>query len=215
MRYDTYRYLYPPRPERAGAPSTLHNYEAQGWLAQAKMNGTCCTIYVSPDSDSFAMGRHGPDNKIVWQPGNQWRDFEQHLPGKGWYVFVGELLHSKGVGVRDTIYLFDMLVENGQYLIGSSYHERYRKLENLCKFVPGDKSVEHTHSVVAPGVWLATNHAHSFSKWYNSISNMPGKPPIEGLVFKNPSAKLLPCGTASANSKWQQKCRRATDHLSF
>ena len=28
MRYDHYRYLYPPRPETAAAPTTLAAYEA-------------------------------------------------------------------------------------------------------------------------------------------------------------------------------------------
>ena len=50
------------------------------------------------------MGRHGPDNKIVWQPGQRWQAYQAGLQGQGYYVFVGELLHSKGVGVKDMIY---------------------------------------------------------------------------------------------------------------
>jgi hypothetical protein len=217
MRYDSYRYLFPPRPERAGAPNTLSVYEAQGWVGQAKMNGTCCTIYVPPVKGrrSFAMGRHGPENRLQWQPGESWQNFQSHLPGTGWYVFVGELLHDKGVGVRDTFYIFDMLVEDGEYLIGTTFRDRYARLAKLCAATPGERSVEHTHTVITPGIWLATNHAHSFTAWHESIRNMPGKPPIEGLVFKRPDAKLLPCGRASANASWQAKCRRASDHLSF
>jgi hypothetical protein len=220
MRYDTYRYLYPPRPETAAAPSTLQHYEQLGWWAQAKMNGTCTTIYVGSSDGigraSFAMGRHGPDNRLGWQPGPRWLDLQQQLPGTGWYVFVGELLHSKGVGVRDTVYLFDLLVDDGEYLVGVPYRERFERLRRLChdaNSIPSDR--QSTHTVVSSGVWLAENHAHSFNDWFASIRDLPGKPPVEGLVFKDPKARLLPCGSASANAKGQHKCRRATDHLSF
>lgn len=215
MRYDRYRYLYPPRPETAAAPTTLSSYEAQGWWAQAKMNGTNTTLYVPPDRKSFAMGRQGPENRIGWQPGDRWASFQHSLPGAGWYVFVGELLHSKGVGVRDTLYLFDILVDDGEYLVGATYRQRSHRLAALCKLFAAEPWVEHTHQVIAPGVWLAASHGHSFAKWFAAIRNLPGKPPVEGLVFKDPRARLLLCGTATANAKWQHKCRRATDHLSF
>jgi hypothetical protein len=214
MKYPTYQYLYPPRPETAVAPNTLKLYEDRGWVAQAKMNGTCCTIYVPSitEGPSFAMGRHGPDNELQWQPGNRWQEFQQHLPGKGWYVFVGELLHSKGVGVRDTIYLHDLLVDDGEYLIGKTYADRYECLSRLC--AGGLNMYEDTHTIVFPGVWLAANHDGFFQDWYNEINGMSGNTAIEGLVFKNPTAKLRPC-TARGNANGQYKCRRTTRNLSF
>lgn len=217
MHYPMYRYLYPPRPTTAGAPSTLHNYEASGWLGQAKMNGTCTTLYVRPDQSNFAMGRAGPANKLIWQPGDRWNAFQKRLfPGTGWYVFVGELLHSKGVGVRDTIYLHDLLVENGNYLVGVTYRDRMRLLKWLCDgHDHSQREIHHTHTIICPGVWLAHSHLHSFTEWFDSIRNMPGKPPVEGLVFKDPDSKLMPCGSATSNVKGQHKCRVATNHLSF
>ncbi len=214
MRYDSYRYLWPPRPETAAAPNTLPLYERQGWWAQAKMNGTCTTIYVPPDRKTFAMGRHGPDNRIGWQPGERWAAFQRTLPGQDWYVFVGELLHTKGVGVRDTVYLFDLLVDDGNYLVGVTYHARWARLERLCEAFPA-ATTEDTHQVVTPGIWLAANHQHGFRDWFGSIRAIPGKPPVEGLVFKDPDAPLRICSRATANAIWQHKCRRETDHLSF
>jgi hypothetical protein len=217
VKYLDYRYLFPPRPETAAAPTTLNQYEDRGWLAQAKMNGTCCTIYVSSTGTSFAMGRHGMSNRLNWQPGEKWQEFQRHLPGKGWYVFVGELLHSKGVGITDTIYLHDLLVDDGEYLVGETYLERYQRLLNICDLVPAIESTLSPYNVrriVTPGVWLALNHRQDFREWYNSINKMPGHA-VEGLVFKQPHSKLVPCGTPSANSKWQHKCRRTTKNLSF
>ena len=108
MKYESFRYLWPPRPETKIAPTDLGVIESMGWWGQAKMNGTCCTIYVDGSGASVAMGRHGPEHKLDWQPGKPWQAFAASLPGKGYYVFVGELLHSKGVGVKDTIVLFDL-----------------------------------------------------------------------------------------------------------
>jgi hypothetical protein len=212
MRYEAYRYLYPPRPETALAPTALPLLEAAGRWAQAKMNGTNCTIYVPPDGKAFAMGRHGPENKIGWQPGQRWSAYQAGLPGQGWRVFVGELLHSKGVGVKDTVYLFDLLVDDGDFLLGASYADRFARLEALC---PQAQATDVTHKVVSDGVWLAVNHRHGFCEWFNSIRDMPGKPPIEGLCFKDPDAKLKLCVKPSSNAHGQAKCRRPAANVSF
>jgi hypothetical protein len=216
MRYNEYRYLYPPRPATAVAPVTLAAFEGDNWLAQAKMNGTCVTIYVPPNrEETFAMGRHGPANRLVWQPGKRWTSFQRHLPGDNWYVFVGELLHSKGVGVRDTVYLFDLLVDNGVYLIGEPYIDRLLRLAQIC----GAENVlgrAGTHSVILDGVWLARSRLSRFGPWFGELAQQGDKPAVEGLVLKNPQSRLKPCSTAAANSTVGQfKCRLATNSLSF
>jgi len=212
MRYDSYRYLYPPRPDMAVAAATLPLLEIEGAWAQAKMNGTCCVIFVPPDGKAFALGRHGPDNRLQWQPGTRWEAFQARFPGEGWYVLVGELLHSKGVGVRDTVYLFDLLVDDGEYLVGQTYRERYLRLRKLCG---KPELVSETHGLIREGIWLAFNRTRGFAKWFAEIGAAPGSPMIEGLVFKSPDSKLKLCGRPKANSVGQHKCRRPTANLSF
>lgn len=213
MRFEQYRYLWPPRPETATAPANLRFYEAQGWWAQAKLNGTCTTLYVPPVGGTIAMGRHGPEHRLKWQPGDRWEQFRRRLPNGQWFVFVGELLHTRGVGITDTVYLFDILVDRGEYLVGQTYAERWRRLSRLCDAHPYPK--EGTHSVVTPGVWVAANHATGYAAWPEAIRSSPAKSAIEGIVLKKPNAELRPCGSASANARWQHKWRRPTDHLSF
>jgi len=213
MNYDTYRYLYPPRPETTIAPPDLGVIEGLGsWWGQAKMNGICTTIYVEPDGGrNFAMGRHGPDHKLDWQPGKAWMAFADTL-SSGWYVFVGELLHSKVKGgPKDTIVLFDLLVEDGEYLIGQTYQERFRRLERLLKFFNSEPFCELTHKEFNEGVWLVNNHQRGFKDWFAA----PAPDYVEGLVFKDKNAKLLPCGRQTANKGWQVKCRRPTANKSF
>ena len=81
--------------------------------------------------------------------------------------------------------------------------------------MPGQRSGDATHKVVSDGVWLARNHSHSFAAWFAAIKDLPGKPPIEGLVFKDPTAKLWLCVKQTANVIGQAKCRRPAANLSF
>ena len=212
MKYDSYRYLWPPRPDQKVAPTDLHHLQQMRWWGQAKMNGTLCTIYVPADASEppVAMGRHGPDNRLVWQPGSAWGAFSDTL-APGWHVFVGELLHSKGVGVRDTIVLFDLLVEDGEYLVGMSYRDRHHRLAALLNFYNSDPCIELTHREYNEGVWLIENRARMFKEWFDA----PAPAMVEGLVFKNPDAPLKLCSRAASNSAWQYKCRRPKANLSF
>lgn len=213
MLYADYRYLYPPRPSLAIAPATIRQCEDWGWLAQAKMNGTCAVIYVAPDRTSIAMGRHGPTNRLDWQPGERWNAFARSLPGQGWYVFVGELLHSKvRGGPRDTVYLFDILVSDGEYLVGKKLALRYNLLNALCGFMSKDQWEQTSYyRVVSDGVWLASNRYEGFGNLFMSISD----PAVEGLVLKSPESPLMLCARQSSNDNWQVKCRYAKANLSF
>jgi hypothetical protein len=213
VKYDTYKYLWPPRPETKIAPTDLKVIEDMGWWGQAKMNGTLCTIYQPAFKDRqkpFAMGRHGPDNMLAWQPGEAWHCFADTL-ANGWYVFVGELLHDKGVGVRNTIVLFDLLVEDGEYLVGMPYSERFHRLAQLLAIYRDNPRVEATHKEYNEGIWLIQNHARAFRQWFDA----PAPAMVEGLVFKQRDAKLRLCSRATANKGWQVKCRHPKANVSF
>jgi hypothetical protein len=204
--YAAYRYLWPPRPERAVPPPALDRFAALGWWAQPKLNGTNCLLYVSPDRVTIARGRHGDTPLKSWAPGPRWAAFADRLPGAGWFVLHGELLHTKGSG-RDAVYLHDLLVADGDYLIGTTYRDRYASLRALC----GDRlNATPTHYDVLPGVQLAAVYTAQFRDRFDML---PAG--IEGLVVKNPEAALLPCLRPASNSAWQVKCRRPTANLSF
>lgn len=218
MNYLSWRYLWPPRPETAVAPDMLHHYEEMGWWAQAKMNGTNCTLYVS-DRATVARGRHGPEHQLAaWSPGTRWQAFADTLPTGERYVFCAELIHSKVKGgPRDTLYLHDLLVADGDYLVGRDYRFRYNALRKLCERfadigrIVGTETSEHTHTVFGPGIWLARNHANSF----RDLFDMPASAMVEGLVLKQPDATLALCSSATSNGAWQVKSRRSTAHISF
>lgn len=113
-----YGFMYPPRPEKAIPPELIAYYQSEGFIAQVKKNGTCTVIAVAPDHSLNIWTRHGERHK-AWKPDPEspsLRAFKK-LP-KRWFVFVGELLHSKGVGIKDTLYLFDILVDGKSLMSG-------------------------------------------------------------------------------------------------
>ena len=212
MRYDEYNYLWPPRPENALPTSSLQFYEKRGWVAQMKMNGTCTVVFVSPDGELIFKTRHNEDHKN-WVPSDESTKVFRDLPGDGWYVFVCELLHNKTSLVKDTFYIFDILVNDGELLVGSTFTDRISLLQTIFD-VKDEENVVSLGSdgyyILNSNAWLAKTITADFKAvWRVADNNKPedGAPLVEGLVLKNPKAVLDVPGRRTDNSDWQVKCR--------
>lgn len=207
LTYNEFTYLWPPRPEKKVMSGLLNFYQKKGWWAQFKKNGTCSVIALTPEGELIPWGRHEEPHK-AWQfTENSSRAFK-NLP-KGWYVFVAELMHSKVPGLRDINYINDILVHNGDYLVGTTFEYRAELLKKL--FLKGDEQETVSHYIVDDNLWLAKNHKVDFKKMWDEIEN----PEDEGLVCKNPNAELKVCSKSGANTDWQIKCRKPTKNYSF
>ena len=209
MRYEAFSYLWPPRPEVATYQRLLPSFENLGWVAQIKKkNGTCSVIFVSPDKTVTAMSRHKEDHK-AWQPTEEVMERFEALPGNGWYVFVAELLHSKVPGLRDINYLHDILVRDGEYLVGFSQSDRQDILFDL--FIQGGEQETHSHYVINPNLWLVIEYEADFSRLFDNLTLAED----EGLVLKKPDSVLTFCSRQSANSSGQVKVRKAHNNFNF
>jgi hypothetical protein len=71
------------------------------------------------------------------------------------------------------------------------------------------------HCAHGNGVWLATCVNKGLRSWYDRISKLPRSSGIEGLVLKDPNARLRPCSRATSNSHGMAKCRIPKANLSF
>lgn len=203
MKYDKFTYIYPPRAESAIPFNLLKAYQRKNWIAQVKKNGTNSVIFVSPSKEVFAMGRHNNEHK-QWSFTPETAAIFKALPGNGWYVLNAELLHSKVAGLRDINYIHDILVEDGEYLIGSTYAQRYARL--LMLFLH-DKTVKTpSHFVLDKHTWLARNH-DNFLELFDSLSQSED----EGIVLKNMLGRLAP----KDNSGWTVKCRKFHPNFAF
>jgi hypothetical protein len=217
MRYNEYRYLWPPRPgsKQVLNSSRIAARERDGFWAQIKKQGTSNILHVGPDRLVKAVNRHHGDHKL-WQPIPQTHATFANLPGSGWYVFCAELMHSKVADPRlkNINYIHDVLVADGEYLVGTTFAQRQDMLASL--FPDTVQPINGVgYRVIDPYTWLAINHAPnpnrpgSFEKLFFSLT----KPEDEGLVFKSPTAKLNFCHSETANDSWQWKVRRPTKNF--
>ena len=57
MKYNTYRYIYPPRPKNAIPSEDLTFWDNRTLIGQPKINGSNCVIFTN-GIKTFVMNRH-------------------------------------------------------------------------------------------------------------------------------------------------------------
>ena len=186
------KFWYPPRPEKAILPSLIKLYEGKGFIGQIKRNGTCSCAAVDRDGKVTFFTRHGDPHK-AWTPTDEAKDWFGRYPDS---YFVFELLHSKGAGVRDTIYLFDVLKMEGTDQVGFPLRERLCLLNTLP---------------VSGKISVARSYHKDLTGLYRGLSD----PLDEGIVLKDPEAVLAECHRDGLNANWQVKVRRPTKNFGF
>jgi len=198
--FKEWRYLYPPRPESAVTCDLIAMYEKEGWIGQYKKNGTCAVIGVGPDHSFQWMNRHR-DN-LKWTPTERIAGMLWEIFGSGkWTVLVGELLHSKVKDIRNKLYLFDYIVMEGEYQLGTTFREREKILRE--RFEPYVEAESESHWLATDDVWLAKTQVIGLEGIFRSMN----KPEDEGLVLKDPEGKLRDCERLKTNGHWQVKVR--------
>lgn len=210
MRYDEYRYLYPPRPDNVVTPSQLKFYTKQMiYGAQVKKNGTQNMIFVNKATNVvLCRTRHGDTEHKLWKPNTENMDWIDLLPGQGWYVFAAELMHNKTGITRDTNYIFDVLVNNGDYLVGTTFEDRYAQISEL--FVTHREQMSVSHYTIGKHLWVSNLHRGDFTALWRTITVDINDPEDEGIVLKQMDTTLNLCGKQNANNNSMLKCRIST-----
>ena len=185
-------FLWPPRPEKAIPPDMIPFYERNGYLAQIKKNGTCSVISTDDNGNVEFWNRHKELHK-AWMAPDYIIEYFKKFPNS---TFVAELLHNKSPSVKNTIYIFDVLIYMGTDLVGETLKDRLTIIDTM----PANK-----------GIILVQNYYSGFRKLYDSLSDEID----EGLVFKDPNARLKFCFKDGMNSNWQVKCRKITKNYGF
>ena len=211
-----YRYYYPPRPKKKIPNEMVSFYERRGWAGQYKKNGTCTVLYVDPNKNITVKTRHNSDHKM-WTPTEKSTGIFKKTPGKGWYVFTCELLHNKTKEIKDTVYIFDIIVNDGEELVGTTFEQRQEILRDL--FLNTNTESTYSHYILSSNIWLAKVFYSNFDEIMDDVnyraSLVDGNFEDEGLVFKDPKARLEAMEKEDNNSKWQVKTRAKTENYSF
>lgn len=205
MRYEKFLYLWPPRPKTTIKPASSH-FDAmknrKSWRAQLKLNGQRNVIYISPQGEIQFWNRHAGEHRNWNCPPWLAEQVLQSINHDGqWMVLDGELLHAKNREVKNTFYWWDVLVHNGEYLINTTYQDRYDRLRSVVKTTETDRYI----AKATDNIWVAELIE---PEYYDEAWEQTNISWIEGFVFKNMSGKLKPCIGEKNNHDWQVRCRK-------
>jgi hypothetical protein len=203
--YLKFKHIYPPRPEYAISPDQLVKYE-QDHFAQPKMNGSCTSIYIKGNEFKY-YNRHAKptvahfkltiEDLKVLNCGNE---------SDKWNIIVGEYMNKSQNGIdgkpwNHKFVIFDIIVYNGEYLLGTTFEERVKLLDELFDTVDEN---EYLYKITDKIFRVKTFYNNFLSRW-NEIIKIGM---IEGFVLKKKNQKLMRGLTEKNNLS--HKCRKPT-----
>lgn len=138
-----------------------------------------------------------------------------------WYVFDSELMHNKTRNIKDVMVVFDILVYESKYLVGSRCEDRIGLLHRFLDVKPWlpDQPFEQVtgHELAVtisdrPNLWCIKTFSRNLKDRYQDHIELDE---VEGLVLKNRQG-TLDWGTSEANNaSWQVRCRKSTKNYSW
>lgn len=212
MNYNSFRYIFPPRPKNAIPDSDLNFWDNGSLIVQPKINGSNCVIFTNGEK-LMIMNRHSQYMTNVDIQRQEVLNLFRGEPGK-WMVLNGEYLNkSKQDENRQTfnhkLVIFDILVYNSDYLVGKTFQERINLLDELYGQNDSEKSYLYS---VSNNVYRVKSFENSFKSLYDQLTPIDM---IEGLVLKRKNARLEIGNTENNNIKSQLKARKPTKNYKF
>jgi len=207
MKYNNYRYIFPPRPKNAISPEDLSFWDNRTLIGQPKMNGSNCLLFTN-GIKTFAMNRHGErlTNFNITQ--DELKGIFKCQEGE-WMVINGEYLNKskqdeRGVVFNHKLIIFDILVYKSEYLVGKTFEERILLLDEIYGTNDSEKSYLYS---ISDNIYRVKSYLTGFKAMFDELTKIDM---IEGWVLKRKSAKLEIGNTENNNTKSQLKARKPT-----
>jgi hypothetical protein len=206
MRYDKYRYIFPPRPRNAISPDDLNFWDNGTLLCQCKLNGSNATIYTD-GKKIIVMNRHG--QRLTNVRVDESEILNLYRGTGGWMILNCEYLNKSKMDetkqpFNHKFVIFDILCYDGDYLVGKTFEERINLLDALYGQIECEK--EYLFGV-SENVYRVKSYLTEFNELYNKLTPIDM---IEGLVMKRKNARLEVGSSEMNNVKSQIKCRKPT-----
>jgi hypothetical protein len=203
-KYLKFKYIYPPRPEYVISPNQLVKYESDH-LIQPKLNGSCCLIFIKGKEFKY-YNRHGKPTLAHFKLTINDLEILNCGNNNDWNVIVGEYMNKSQTGLdgkvwNDKLVVFDILVHNGEYLLGTTFEERVKLLDEL--FGTSDEN-QYLYKITDKIFRVKTFYDNFLSRW-NEIIKIGM---LEGFVLKKKNQKLMRGLTEKNNLS--HKCRKPT-----
>ena len=131
-----FRYIYPPRPETTIPAKSLSIFENMNkFLAQPKLNGSSMEIYTDGSSNGSSISTMNRHNEAISCKMNNDELIALHK-GIGLIVLCGEYMNKNQRDENKNPWnikyvIWDIIVFNGEHLLGTTFKERYELLVSL------------------------------------------------------------------------------------
>jgi len=209
-KYLNYRYIFPPRPKNAIPDTELEFWDNGSLIAQPKLNGSNCVIFTN-GVKTIVMNRHNQRLTNFNISDNEIKDIYR---GEGWMILNGEYMNKSKSDENNQVFnhkfvIFDILGYNGDYLVGKTFEERIKLLDEIYGQVDSEK--EYLFKVTE-NVYRVKSYIGDFKSLYDKLTPIDM---IEGLVMKRKNARLELGTSENNNTKSQLKCRKATKNYKY
>ena len=209
-KYLNYRYIFPPRPKNAIPDTELNFWDNGSLIAQPKLNGSNCVIFTN-GVKTIVMNRHNQRLTNFNLSDNEIKDIYR---GNGWMILNGEYMNKSKSDENSQVFnhkfvIFDILAFEGEYLVGKTFEERIKLLDELYGQVDSEK--EYLYSVTT-NVYRVKSYLVDFKDIFDRLTPIDM---IEGLVMKRKTARLELGTSENNNTKSQLKCRKATKNYKY
>lgn len=224
-----FRWFFPPRSS-SDFPPKWDSGIMKMWMglsdsiAQPKANGTNIMLVVDRpkrlmefwtrhkiDPLTGKDSPHGIPKQSDYVPPKPIADQVFDMSPQSLAVYNVELLHSKTTMVKNTLYFFDLLVWEGQHLIGVEYKERFGIVQGLL----GERFIPLTLPRIDNQIYIANNIAPSeWALWWDMIRPCPY---MEGLVLKREGAvsRLTYGSKMKNNDGFIARVRKPTKNMRY
>jgi hypothetical protein len=229
------QYFYPPRSQDAVPRADTEMFKDFGFVAQLKYNDSHALVKYCVDGTIELWNRHAERFRTYTAPDYLLAELHEigqrlgHKPGTV-TILDGGLLDQKHRSIKNTIVVWDILVLNDEYLIGTTLDERYNKLFAQATLMPWTHKghqfgLKFTENVFLPQNWTPDKWdacwdlVHLVNAPYTigepGDPNYEIKPLLEGLVYKQSSGVLELGLKEKNNSTWIMRSRVKTGRHDF
>lgn len=213
VSFREFKAIYPPHPAMTWKPEALH--AMPGYQAQLKYDDWRILIYFFPDGKIRFYNRRKAPLHRYRPPAALMKQLRKlRFPKGGFHILDGGLMHYRTKRVKNTVVLWDILVQSGEFLVGTTYRERYALLRKICR---GPKKNVILDSLpvglkIGTRLWLAPLFSKNFKKLFERASPLPE---IEGIVLKKMSAPLQRSHRMEGNAPWMIRVRKPRIDYTF
>lgn len=212
MKYESYRYIFPPRPKNAVPDDEINYWDSTNqMIAQPKLNGSNCVIFTD-GVRQIVMNRH---NQRLTNFRLTESEIKEIYRGEGWMVINGEYMNKSKMDENDQVFnhkfvIFDILTFNGEYMVGRTFDERVKLLDELYGQVDSEKDYLYK---ISTNIYRVKSYTENFKSLYDRLTK--NNQVIEGLVLKRKLARLELGASMDNNTRSQVKCRVATKNYRY